>query len=229
MIKKYIQSVGWFAFIAAFAAVGYFVAMNPKNMKANGKPPIAFNPSNVSRDPAAIRKNYDFSGLAGDALSQASKQRLISGAAIHKSNGDLGVGLGDFVISSADGQKAFACQKYGTVELVFEGDGSAVNGEKPEMAVEGACEVSADINSIAPLWIPISKIMGEPVADGEFDFREGHPVRIRFANVSGAWPTAWRLKGMRMIDPKHPGEEVKVSDDDLANLMDRPLILSFKE
>ena len=213
--------------VVVIAFLGFQVATNTKNLKTHSIAENSAHGSNVLRDPAAIRKSYDFSGLEGDALSQASKQRLASGALIRKSDTEIGVSLGDFVLSSAGGRKAFACEKYGTVELTFEGDGSAINGQKPQMQVEGNCEVSADINSISPLWIPVAKILGEPVADGEFDFRESHPVRVRFANVSGVWPKDWRLKGVRMIDSAHPGEEVRVSDEDLADLLDHPLILSF--
>ena len=229
MNKNSVYNILGYALVAAVAFLGFQISMSKKNLTSgHSSLGAALSKSAVSRDPAAIRKNYDFSGLAGDALSQASKQRLASGAFVRQSDNEVGVSLGDFVISSADGQKAFACQKYGTVELSFEGDGSAINGQKPEMQVEGSCEVASDINIISPLWIPVAKILGEPVADGEFDFREKHPVRVRFANVYGAWPTTWRLKGVRMIDPAHPGEEVKVSDEDLADLLDRPVILSFK-
>jgi len=228
MSKNLVYNLVGYVGVVLAAFMGFQIATSTKNLSTgHANFGASLTKSSVSRDPAAIRKNYDFSGLAGDALSQASKQRLASGAIVRKSDSDVGVGLGDFVISSNDGQKAFACQKYGTVELSFEGDGSAINGQKPEMQVEGSCEVASDINSISPLWIPVAKILGEPVADGEFDFREQHPVRVRFANVSGVWPTTWRLKGVRMIDPKHPGDEVKVSDEDLADLLDRPLILSF--
>jgi hypothetical protein len=226
MMKNFLKRGVWAAIVAIFLGVGIQISLSKKNLKTTTSVTTTAR-IGIARDPAAIRKNFDFSGLEGDALSQASKQRLVSGAVVTKSGSEVGVGLGDFVVATANGQKAFACQKYSVVELTFEGDGSAVNGVKPEMQVEGNCEVSADINSISPLWIPVAKILGEPVADGEFDFRENHPVRVRFANVVGAWPTAWRLKGMRMVDPEHPGQEVQVSDDELGEMMNKPLILNF--
>jgi hypothetical protein len=103
-----------------------------------------------------------------------------------------------------------------------------VDGHKPEMEVEGACEVAHDINMIAPLWIPVAKILGEPVADGEFDFRENHPVRVRFANLVHSWPTAWRLNGVKLVAAQNPNQAVEISDRELKQLTAGPLILIFK-
>jgi hypothetical protein len=180
-----------------------------------------------SRDPAAIRRVYDFSDLQGSALDSASKQRLISGALVVTDNSNIGIGLGHFVLRGQDGQKAFACQTYSKVVLTFEGDGMMVGGEKPQMEVEGACDVSADINSIAPLWIPVAKILGEAVADGEFDFREGKPVKIRFANVSDQWPTTWVLKSVRLVDPIKSASVI-VEEKELRAIAPKPLMINFR-
>ena len=183
----------------------------------------------ASRDPAAIRRVYDFSQLDGSALDQASKQRLVTGAKVYKSPEEIGIELGHFVVKGADGQKTFACQKYSQIILEFEGDGTASNGEKPTMEVEGTCEISsADVNSISPLWIPVAKILGEPVADGEFDFRDGHPVKVRFANVFQDWPSEWRLKGVKLINQDDPDKEVSIVDKEIRQFMDHPFVVNFK-
>ncbi len=183
----------------------------------------------ASRDPAAIRRVYDFSQLDGSALDQASKQRLISGAKIRKDAEEIGIELGHFVLKGMNGQKTFACQKYSHIVLQFEGDGSASNGEKPTMEVEGSCEIStADVNSISPLWIPVAKILGEPVADGEFDFRDGHPIKVRFANVFQEWPAEWRLRGIKLINQEDPSKEVSIVDKEIRQFMDHPFIVNFK-
>jgi hypothetical protein len=137
----------------------------------------------ASRDPA-IRKVYDFSGLDGSALSQASKQRILSGFETFKQGSDVGIALGHFVLRGPNGQKQFACQRYSKVILSFEGEGMAVGGEKPTMQIEGPCNKDEDINRIAALMVPVSKIMSQPVADGEFDFHENQNLRVRFARVS---------------------------------------------
>jgi hypothetical protein len=231
MNKRFAQSFVIFVFILGFVVVGMRVARNTRitASAAHTKGSLAVAAStSVARDPAAIHRNYDFSQLDGAELDQASKQRLIGGATVVHDSDQIGVALGDFVLRGSDGQKNFACQKFGVIVLQFQGDGSAVNGRKPEMEVEGSCEVAGDINSISPLWIPVAKILGEPVADGEFDFREGHPVRVRFANLLHEWPTAWKLVGVHLVDPNNPQREVTISDRDLQKISAKPLIVSFQ-
>jgi len=192
------------------------------------------NSSSVSRDPAAIRRTYDFSGLDGSALAKAQKMRLLSGAKVVREKTGVGVELGHFVIKGEDGQKTFACQKYGKIAMTFVGDGSAVNGELPKMEVEGLCEMSADINSISPLWIPVAKILGEPVADGEFSFKEGKPISLRFANVLEKWPTTWQLQSVRLftsesqIEKGAEKQEVIIPPQELRQYVPGPLLIEWK-
>lgn len=182
----------------------------------------------VTRDPAAIRRTYDFSMLNGSALEAAAKQRILSGAKVVRSNSEVGIELGHFVVKGADGQKALACQRYSKLVLTFEGDGSAINGELPRMDVEGACEVSNDINSISPLMIPVAKILGEPVGDGEFSFRENKALAIRFTNVLDQWPTSWHLKSVRLFDSQKTTDQVVISAEEIKGISSKPVILDFK-
>ncbi len=180
-----------------------------------------------SRDPAAIKKVYDFSNLEGNALSFAAKQRLLDGVKVVRENQDIGLELGHFVIKGPGGEKTFACQKYSRVVLSFLGEGVAVAGEQPLMEVEGGCEISSDINSIAAIWIPVSKILGEPVGDGEFDFREDKVAKLKFAHVSDQWPKLWRLNGVRLLDPSGASEEVTIPSSELKQLLKKPFLLHF--
>jgi hypothetical protein len=189
---------------------------------------VALTQEKSSRAPDAIKRVYDFSDLQGTALDQASKQRLMTGAKILNHANEIGVELGHFVVKGQGGQKTFACQKYSQIMLEFEGDGSAANGEKPKMEIEGTCEVSpTDINSTSPIWIPVNKILEEPVADGEFDFREGHPIKVRFSNVNQEWPLAWKLKSVKLFDQANSSTEFTIEEKELQQ-MSKPLIINFK-
>jgi len=210
--------------IACFFFIGVLISWNSSEFPMENTYSIV---SKSSRDPAAIKKVYDFSHLEGSALNFAAKQRLLDGAKVIHDKKDVGVELGHFVIRGADGEKAFACQRYSKVILGFEGDGVAVGGELPKMEVEGSCEISTDINRIAAVWIPVSRIIGEPVADGEFDFREGHPAKLKFANVSDQWPTTWMLKSVKLVDPTGQNSEVAVPTEELKQILKKPLILQF--
>ncbi len=190
--------------------------------------------SNIARDPAAIRRTYDFSGLDGSALAKAQKMRLLSGAKVVREKAGVGVELGHFVIKGEGGQKTFACQKYGKISMTFVGDGSASNGELPKMEVEGQCEMSSDVNSISPLWIPVAKILGEPVADGEFNFQDGKPISVRFANVSDQWPVTWQLQSVRLFTSESQVEkgaekqEVVIPAQELKQYVPGPVLLQWK-
>jgi hypothetical protein len=216
----------FFPFIAvmSFFAVGFFVSWYSQEFPAVNETAYV---AKSSRDPAAIKKVYDFSHLEGSALDFAAKQRLLDGAKIVHDQKDVGVELGHFVIMGEDGQKVFACQRYSKVILSFEGDGVATSGELPHMEVEGTCEISNDINSIAAVWIPVSKILGEPVGDGEFDFREGHPAKLKFANVSDQWPKLWLLKSLRLVDPSGTNGEVSLPSSELKQILKKPFVVEF--
>lgn len=215
--------VAFFA-IAIFFAFGFYASWYSKEFPMDAYYTI---PAKSSRDPAAIKKVYDFSHLQGSALDFAAKQRLIEGAKVVHDRQDVGVELGHFVVKGNDGQKQFACQHYSRIVLQFQGEGVAVAGELPQMEVEGACEISPDINSIAAVWIPVSKILGEPVSDGEFDFREGKLARLKFTNVSDQWPKMWQLRSVRLVDPSGAHSEVTIQTSELKEILDKPFLVTF--
>jgi hypothetical protein len=208
----------------AFFAVGYWISSDSQNFHFQ-----AANQSSqrIARDPAAIKKVYDFSNLEGSALDFAAKQRLLDGVRVVRDQKDIGIELGHFVIRDDSGQKVFACQKYSKIILGFRGEGTAVAGEVPQMEVEGGCEISTDINSIAAIWIPVSRILQEPVADGEFDFRDGKPSKLKFVNVLDQWPSTWQLYSIRLQDPSGASSEVSIPISELKQILKRPLIFNF--
>lgn len=186
---------------------------------------IALSPRSA-RDPAAIRKVYDFSELDGSALTQASKQRLIAGFEVTREADEIGVRLGHFVVAGLDGSKVFACERYDRVVLTFEGEGVAVSGDKPSMEVEGNCEPDQDINRISPLWIPVARITASPVLDGDYQLENSRgPIRVKFDNVSDQWPPQWVLTKLTLRNASH--EEVTVESQELRNMIERPIVLEF--
>lgn len=207
-----------------FFAVGFYTHKKSQEFPAEVS---EYDVATSRRDPAAIKKVYDFSNLEGTALSFAAKQRLLEGAELLHDKKDVGVSLGHFVIKGQSGEKQFACERYEKVFLQFEGEGIAVAGELPAMEVESNCSISEDINRIAAIWIPVSRIMGEPVADGEFDFREGRAIKLRFANVSDQWPTVWRLRSVKLSDPKGTYGDVVVEPNELRTILKRPFLVEF--
>ncbi|PWU22371.1 MAG: hypothetical protein C5B49_00695 [Bdellovibrio sp.] len=208
--------------VLCFFIIGLVISQSSTQFQETS---VAIEPHSV-RDPAAIRKVYDFSSLEGSALSQASKQRIIAGFQVSKMGDNLGIGLGHFVVRGEDGEKQFACQKYHRVQLSFEGEGIAVAGLKPEMRIEGPCVEGEDINQISPLLVPVARILSQPVADGEFDFNDLHS-RVRFSNVSDQWPLSWSLTAVKLINDDN--EEVLIEKDEIRAMMNRPMLLELSQ
>lgn len=189
---------------------------------------IIFNTTSkfqVSRDPAAIRQVYDFSHLRGSALEGAMKERLVAGIEVFKQEQGLGLGFGHFAFVNANGEKTLGCREYSKMTLQFEAEGVVVNGEKPKMEVEGTCEYSDDLAKINPLWVPVARIMGERPADGEFQFREGKGIIVRFANISDEWPRKWVLVGMNM---KGQSKEMSVDRNEIGKILGHPMLVNIE-
>lgn len=210
-MKKFFGAFGLFA---VCFAIGYVaVQMNTELYQAQ-------------RDPAAVRNNFDFSHLRGEKLHEAVRQRLLAGLDLQKTSEGSGIGLGHFVFVNAGGEKKLACQEFGKVSLSFEAEGMSVAGDKPTMEIEGRCEFSADMTRINPLFIPIAKILGENPGDGEFHFKEGSGVTVRFANIPEAWPRLWLLKSVKIVNEKSSAAVV-IESDEVARVLGHPVVLNF--
>lgn len=210
--------------LGCFFTIGYYFSISSEQFP---NATLVVEWPKATRDPAAINKFYDFSHLQGSALAYATKKRLLEGVHVVKVERDISVELGHFVIKGEDGRKEFACERFSKVILTFQGEGSAAAGELPEMEVEGQCQISNDINKMAAVWIPYSKISNEVVAEGEFDFRDDRPTRLKFKNVADRWPQIWKLKSVQLIDPSGSYADLSIMNQELETMMPKPLILEF--
>lgn len=179
----------------------------------------------IARDPAAVRQVYDFSHLRGDALSSAMKERLVAGLEVVRDGDRMGLSIGHFTFVNGAGEKTLACREFGRMRLSFEAEGVVVNGERPSMEVEGDCRFSDDLAKIHPLYLPVARILGEKPADGEFQFREGPQVAVRFANLSDEWPRKWILTGVSLTGPK---EKLFIGRNELRRLVGHPVLLALE-
>lgn len=210
-MQKLIVSFGLFIF--SFA-VG-FIFLN-----TNSDAPL------IDRDPAAIKQNFDLSNLTGDSLQQAVKNRIVSGIELKKNTEGFGIGLGHFVFRGENGEKKTACQAYGKVHLTFIAEGVSVAGERPIMEIEGLCNNSQDLTRINPLFIPYEKIFSEKPGDGEFQFREGQPLLVRFSNLPEEWPKVWLLRSVK-LENEHNNQNLTVENDDFARYLGHAVFLRF--
>ena len=211
------------AFLGTFAA-GFFVATSSWQG-------LVFVHSDYFQDyrsPAAIKRVFDFSHLEGSALRLASQKRLITDARILQESERVGIELGHFV-TNGEGRKQLACEYYDSIRLTFEASGMAENGEKATMEVVGPClvPVAQDLNRIAPLWIPVSKLLMETPHDKDYVFPEAEGVHMKFAHLGSHWPHEWALTSVKLYHQTEAKREISISGPEMQDLVKRPLRLHF--
>lgn len=180
------------------------------------------------RNPAAIRKDLDFSIYESSERLSASQKRLIEGAKVYEKEDQVGIELGQFLTKSKDDRRLLACDVYDKISMQFEGEGIMEGGEKPALELEGGCQTNfSDISKIAAIWIPVKKITeGRPV-DMDLAFPEMAGVQFRFQNMGSAWPQAWVLKSVRLYNESDPSQEVRINQQELREILDKPFVMNW--
>lgn len=181
------------------------------------------------RNPAAIKRDIDFSGLNGAELMSASQKRLVTAARTILQDGSVGIQLGHFATRDENGQRILACNGvYDRLSLQFEGEGIAADGEKPSMTVEAPCRVSAkDITSIEPVWVPVAELLAGPANDVEVSGAEG--TKFKFQNMNGSWPISWSLKSVRLYSAAGTSHEVNITAQEMREFREKPFLMNWME
>ncbi|MCM2280498.1 MAG: hypothetical protein NDI61_01480 [Bdellovibrionaceae bacterium] len=182
------------------------------------------------RNPAALKRVFDYSSFEGEPLKIRSLKRLVEGAQVVAKEGAVGIGLGHFVTKGTDGRGELACEFYGRMTLKFEGEGIMEFGEKPMMIIEAPCQVSADINRIDTVWIPFARLLADNKSPARFletSFPDQAGVHFKFENMTSEWPRQWRLVSIRLFDEANPGREVAIDKTSLAEFADKAVVVTF--
>jgi hypothetical protein len=179
-----------------------------------------------NRNPAAIRKVFDFSQLEGSALKMRSQRRLIEDANVTTEKGKVTIELGHFVTKGDGNRKVFACDFYEHVNLTFKAEGMATGGEIPTMIVEAPCRVSSDLNKISSINIPVNKILNEKPSDMVLSYDESS-VSFHFENIGSSWPKNWVLRSVKLSRDNHPGDEIEVDDHEIKDITSIPISMKW--
>ncbi len=177
------------------------------------------------RNPAAIKKVFDFSHLEGSALKMASYKRLIADATIVEAPNSLGLELGHFVVKGKNNRRQFACDVYNKLELIFESADMSVSGAPSIMKVEANCEANEDINRIKTVWIPMEKILKEKEGDTELQILDKGKLLLSFSNIGDRWPRAWTLSKIRMYNEEDFNKILQINRKEMHEILSRPLTL----
>lgn len=175
------------------------------------------------RDVATEQKSSDTFRLHQKFGEITSPMRMLRGLKIINNTDFIEIKVGHFIVKEKFGSKQFACQKYDRVLLVFEADGFAQSGERPRLEIEADCEASEDLNYIKSINFPVAKILAEPAAEGEFDFKEPNPVTVRVANIADEWPMYWTLTSIRLLDTRTQGQDFVISLNEIRQNFANPI------
>ncbi len=179
-----------------------------------------------NRNPATLRKVFDFSQLEGSALKMRSQKRLIEEASIVNENGKVSIELGHFVTKGDGNRKIFACDFYERVNLTFKAEGIATSGEIPTLRVESPCKVSADLNKISLISIPVDRILNEKPSDMDLSYDQSS-VNFHFENIGGSWPKNWVLKSVKLSRDDHPGDGIEVDEREIKDITSVPISMKW--
>lgn len=183
------------------------------------------------RGPAAVRRSYDVSDLAGLALSKKIHERLVGDAHLLYRENEVGIELGQFVTDGdRPGAKRLTCSIYDRVQLVFNGDGEATSSHPPEMLVEGPCLNSAErVLWIEPIWIPYGEILGRPTTTGEVNYfdQDSFKLSLRFAYMSEQWPKRWVLDSIRLYNQERKVDDIIIERAAIRQAAPKSLVLNW--
>ena len=185
--------------------------------------------ANNTRNPAAIKREIDYSRLDGAELMSSTQSRLVTAAKVIVKEGLVGVELGHFLTRDVNGQRSLACDgTYNRMTLRFDAEGIASAGEKPSMEIDAPCVTSRkDATSIDAVWIPVAKILASRAVNAEVDSSDG--VKLKFIDMSGSWPVSWSLQSVRLYNNQEPGRELSIGSRELHELRAKPFVMNWME
>lgn len=182
-----------------------------------------------NRNPAAIKREIDFSRLDGAELITATQKRLITAARVEIHQDEVGVVLGHFATRGEDGERRLACDSlYNRLTLHFQAEGISDAGEKPEMTIDAPCRTSIqDLGSIDAVIIPYDKILKENPTNQELSYEEG--VQFKFESMTTEWPIHWSLDSVRLYNSEDAEHEVKISHREIREMRTYPLMIHWQD
>jgi hypothetical protein len=184
-------------------------------------------PPESLRDPAAVRRGIDFTLIAGSDFASLSKERILKDATIKiGENGTYGLDLGHFIVRNQNGKPSFACQLYDRVQVKYMGEGVRVNGNIPEMEVDGECHVDSDVMHISTLWIPYKEIISGKPTDGFLTFGDNANVNVKLTNISDSWPKLWFISGVTLKDTTGKNQNLLIERDVISLAQLKSLVMS---
>lgn len=185
LIRSYSMYVaGGFLFICAYL-IGYQMAYRSGDQKVA----ISVHAGNPSRGLATNQGKRDIATVSSPEYSNL--QNVFQKAQIITRGDTLQFVLGNIISQDEKGNKAFICQSFSEVDFLFEAEGLFIEGEKVIMQMTANCMEHSDHKWLGLFSIPSQEILNAPITRTQF---ESDTYKIKFSNVSLAWPKSWILR-----------------------------------
>lgn len=166
------------------------------------------------RSPAAVKNLSDYYPVSNKFLRKPISEQLFGNVAFVNRESELGVQVGNFLTTDADGNRRFACQAansggmFDRVELSFVGVGVSDNGNIPKMTVNSNCAAEDDLTVLSPIWIPMGDIYQAEPKTQELHFPEFGSTAVHFENLASSWPEKWSLVKVRLYNSASGSTEI---------------------
>ncbi len=203
-----------FIFVAMFTSGFYFFNLHKDDFPS------------VGRDPAAVQGSYDLSNLSGETLAVAVRNRLLKGMDVQKTTELVSIEVGNFVFTTTQGTRKFACEEFDKIAVSFVAEGASVAGEKPFMTLKGKCQNDIDLSRILPMQVPLAVFAMETPADGEFQTSGPLSVEVSLKHMPDHWPKTWVLHSVELFKSQNT-EKLVVNQSDVTQILGRPVVLTF--
>jgi hypothetical protein len=209
MSSKSAILIGSVTFIAV-AILSFSFSVNLENSRSD---------SDFSRVPASSIEVRD-GDLSDENLTNQLKARILRGLKVIEWKDQAGIELGGFTLNSANGEKIFACDEFPKIVLIFEGEGVAHSGSKPQMEVSGPC-LESESGQIEALLIPNFQLAQGNPFQGEWPLSD-LGGKIVFYNTAEEWPSAWALTGI-YFENSVGVTQIEITLNDLIRWIGQPV------
>lgn len=215
-----------FAFFLFTAYIGFRVSVDSWNGQV-------FVYMGENRAPASVRKLGDYEPLDRKALFTAPHKQLLGEASAVRDEQWVRINLGHPLLKTSWGSE-FACPVMGhtglfdRVELTFMGVGVAEGGEPPKMVIETDCLPGENLNSLAPIYIPMRDLASTPAKDKELQFGGEHPLNVRLVQFPSSWPEQWVLWNVKLFKDGNPEDFLNFGSAKLREANSKLLTFDWK-
>jgi hypothetical protein len=181
-------------------------------------------PSHSYRNPANTVEIEDYQDLNDQNILSQIKTHILRGLRVIELKDYSGIELGGFMLLSPSGENVFACDEFPKITFIFEGEGVAYSGAKPQMEISGPC-IKSPSGQIEALLIPNYELSQKSPFQGDFPVPNSEAL-IRFYNTNESWPNAWSLTAIYFEN--HSGvTQIEITLSDLIEKIGRPVGITW--